>query len=203
MYTIEWAKNFQGFPNEDPMDLHNFILFFDEHIAERYFTYTTDSKRMPNFVIEMKQNQIPHLMGLQHWNNIDVKQADKQYKKLISGEWDISFLKNADNGSFKEYGWRIEFLGHLYNFLYHHKCRIKLINKTTHSVFRNRRINMVFQKDGSKFVCFLELREKGENVFVPTSLTKYRIKSSALSFKSEPLTITDVLVEKIKPKSRY
>jgi hypothetical protein len=109
MYTIDWAKNFQGFSKEEPMDLKNFILFYDEHIAERYFTYSTTSKKIPHFVIETSQNQIPHLMGLQYWHNIDVRQANKQYDRLISGEWDLSFLQAADNGSFKEYRWRIEF----------------------------------------------------------------------------------------------
>ncbi len=57
-------------------------------------------------------------------------------------------------------------------------------------------INMVFQKGDSKLVYFLELRENGENIFVPTSLTNYRKGSNALSFKSNPLHITDVLIER-------
>lgn len=198
MYTIDWAKNFNGFSDESPMSLQDFILFYDEHIANRYFTYSTTSKKMPYFVIETRPNQIPHLMGLQYWNNIDVKQPGKQYDRLISGKWDIPFLQAADEGSFRDHGWRIEFLGHLYNLLYHHKCTVKLINQTTFSVFKRRRINMVFQKDDSKLVYFLELREKGENTFVPTSLTNYRKGSNALRFKSDPLHISDVLVERNK-----
>ncbi len=198
MYPIDWAKKFQGFSKDNPMNLKKFILFYDEHIANRYFTYTTTSKKVPYFVIETKQNQIPHLMGLQYWNNIDVKQADKQYDRLISGEWDIPFLEAADKGSFKEHRWRIEFLGYLYKLLYQHECRLKLINKTTHNVFNNRRIDMVFQREESKLVYFLELREKGKNVFVPTSLSNYRKNSNAWRFKSDPLYINDVLIERNK-----
>src|SRR5699024_8666246 len=96
MYTIEWAKNFNGFSKEAPMNLQEFIMFYDEHIANRSFTYSTTSKKMPYFIIETRQNQIPHLMGLQYWNNIDVKQPGKQYERLLNGEWDIPFLKSAD-----------------------------------------------------------------------------------------------------------
>ncbi|GAE93128.1 hypothetical protein JCM21714_2168 [Gracilibacillus boraciitolerans JCM 21714] len=102
MYTIQWATGFRGgFSKEEPMDLHKFTLFYDEHIAERYFTYSTTSKKIPYFVIETKRNQLPHLMGLQHWNNLDVKQPEKQYERLINGEWDIPFIAAADNGPTK------------------------------------------------------------------------------------------------------
>lgn len=196
MYTVEWAENFEGFSEKDPMDLKSFTLFYDEYISGRHFKYSTSSKKMPYFIIETKRNQMPHLMGLHKWNNIDVKQADKQYGKLISGEWDIAFLKNADNGSFKEHGWRMEFLGYLYSLLYQYQCKVKLINKAPNNVFNKRKIDMVFQKDGSKLIYFLELREKEENVFVPTSLTNYRKNSRALQFKSEPLNINNVQVER-------
>jgi hypothetical protein len=73
---------------------------------------------------------------------------------------------------------------------------VKLINKTTHNVFNRRRIDMVFQKADSKFTYFLELREKEKNIFVPTSITSYRKNSASLRFKSEPLHIDGIQVEK-------
>lgn len=198
MYTIDWAKKFQGFSNESPLNLKEFMLFYEEHIAERQFTYLTTSKKMPYFIIETKRNQIPHLMGLQYWNNIHVKQADKQYEKLISGEWDIPFLKQADNGSFREHGWRMDFSGYLYSLLYQYNCNVKLINSRPRNAFNQRGTDLVFQKDGSKYIYFLELRKIKENTFVPISLTNYRKNSNSLMFKSEPLNINNVEIKRIK-----
>lgn len=196
MYTIEWAKKFDGFSRKQPMILQDFILFYEKHLADRYFTYTTTSKMIPKFTIKTKQNQIPHLMGLQYWNNLEVRQPSKQYQRLINGQWNIPHLRAADEGSFKKHGWRIEFLGYLYKLLYHHKCSVKLIHQTIHSVFLRRRVHMVFEKRSLKLVYFLELREIKNRIFVPTSLTNYRRGSNALRFRSEPLTINSVKVEK-------
>lgn len=195
MYTSEWAKNFKEFADNQAMDLQKFILFYEKYLTNKTFTYSTSSKKMPLFEIITKPNQLPHLMGLQYWNNIAIKQPEKQYKQLITGKWDIPFLKSADKGAFKEHGWRIEFLPHLYNLFYYYQCTVKLINPTTHSVFQRRGMHMVFQKENSKLVYFLELREIKENTFVPASISRYHKNSNALRFKSDPLQITNVSIK--------
>lgn len=202
MYTINWALNFIGFSKSEQMDLHKFVLFYDEYIADRNFIYTTTSRLLPSFVVESKRNQLPHLIGLQHWNNLPLRQPSKQYEFLKSGEWDLSFLEKSDAGSFQEYKARIEFLPYLYNFLYNYKCSVKLVNHTMRNPFRNRKIDMIFQKEGDKLVYVLELREKkaeGQHyVYVLTSMTVHNKKSSALRGKFVPLTVTDVYVESNK-----
>lgn len=118
MYNTSWALNFNGFLNQQKMDLHQYVLFYDKYIANKNFIYTTTSPILPTFVVESKENQLPHLIGLQNWNNVHVKQASKQYELLKSGEWDIPYLQKADSGAYKEYRARIEFLPYLYKFLY-------------------------------------------------------------------------------------
>lgn len=195
MYTVDWALNFNGFSTNEPMNLHSFALFYDKYIADKSFTYTTSSKLLPYFVVETKGNQLPHLMGLQKWNNIYIKQPDKQYEQLLRGEWDIPFLQKSDEGTYNEYRERIEFLPNLYRFLYKFDCRIKLVNKDMPSPFKRRGINMIFQKDEKKLVYVLELREKAPSIFVPTSVTVHRKNARSLVAKFSPLEITDVLVE--------
>ncbi|MFD1174513.1 PBECR4 domain-containing protein [Oceanobacillus picturae] len=199
MYSIDWAKNFQGFSKDYPMNLQKFTQFYDEHISDRYFTYETTSKKQPFFVIETRKNQLPHLMGLQHWNNINVTQPEKQYNNLINGQWDISFISKADNQAYKKHSGRIEFLPNLYNFLYHYQCSVRLVNREATPMFKRRKIDMILQKDGEKWVYILELRSKGPQeptTYIPATLTEHRKKSNSLRFKSEPLEIKDVLVEK-------
>lgn len=193
MYTTQWALNFNGFTNTNPMDLHQFVLFFEEHIANRMFHYITHNKELPSFSIDSRSDQLPHLMGLQKWNNIHVKQASKQYELLFNGEWDIPFLAKADNGAFKENQSRIESMPYLYSMLYKCECEIKSIHPVMDSPFKRRKINMIFQKQSSKFAHILELREKklaGENrVFVPTSFTVYPKKAKVLIGKHTKLNI--------------
>lgn len=202
MYTVEWAKNFDGFQKGEYIDLKRFTHFYEEHITERFYAFETDSKQMPYFVIESRFSQLPHLMGLQYWNNIDVKQAEKQYKKLKTGEWTIEFLKKSDPGAFKQNYPRIEFTPHLYQLLYFGECRVRLLNPNIQTPFSNRKIDMLFERDKGNLIFFLELREKNPknqpNVFVPTSITFYRKNSSVLRrINSLTLRINDILVEKI------
>ncbi|PFB94063.1 hypothetical protein CN296_24215 [Bacillus cereus] len=191
MYTTQWASNFSGFTNSAPMDLHKFVLFFEEHIANRIFHYTTDNAAIPSFIIDSRAEQLPHLMGLQYWNNIHVKQGSKQYELLISGKWDMSFLSKADNGAFKEFKERIESMPYLYNMLYKCDCEIKQIHPVMDSPFKRRRINMIFQKQSSKLAHILELREKNtsgkDRIYVPTSFSVYPKKAKALVGKHTKL----------------
>lgn len=198
MYTVEWAKNFDGFKPKEELDIHKFTQFYDKHIANRFFTYETTSSKLPYFVVRMEKNQLPHLFGLQHWNNIEVKQPKKQYEKILSGEWSLEYLKKADPGSYKEFKLRIAAMPYLYNMLYYHKCQIKLLNKNIPSPFQKRRVDMLFQKEKDKYVYLLELREiqESNNLFVPISLTVHRKNSNNLRVKSEPIIINNVLVEK-------
>lgn len=197
MYTVDWAENFIGFSKGEQIDLHKFVQFYDECIAYRDFTYATSSPLIPYFVVESKPSQLPHLMALQHWNNLPVKQATKQYEFLKSGEWDLEYLAKADQGAFQEHQARINFLPYLYNYLYNYKCDIKIINKNTPSSFKNRNIDMIFQHAGVKLAYILELRKKKDDgPYVLTSLTVHNKKAQALKIKTTPVKITDLLIEK-------
>lgn len=195
MYTVEWALEFEGFSKEESMDLHKFVLFYDEHIAEKNFIYTTTSAAIPSFMIEARKNQLPHLIGLQHWKNLPVKQPGKQYEFLFNGEWGIPFLEKADAGAYEEYRARIEFLPNMYKFLYKCECQVKLVHPTMPSPFKNRRIDMIFQKAGGKLVYVLELREKRDTkVFVLASITVHNKNAQALKSKFLPVNVISVEV---------
>jgi hypothetical protein len=199
MYTTQWALNFSGFTNVEPMDLHQFVLFYEEHIADRMFHYTTDNKKIPSFIIDSRGDQLPHLMGLGKWNNIHVKQASKQYELLINGEWDIPFLSKADNGTFNELQSRIESMPYLYSMLYKCDCEIKSIHPVMDSPFKRRNINMIFQKSSSKLAHVLELREKNivgkNNVFAPTSFSVYAKNAKVFDGKNTKLNIESINIK--------
>ncbi len=201
MYTTEWASNFEGFTKDNPMDLHNFVLFFDEYIADRTFHYVTRDKQLPSFIVDFRADQLPHLMGLQKWNNLHVKQSSKQYELLYNGEWDIPFLAKADKGAYKEYRGRIESMPYLYSMLYNGDCEIKQIHPVMNSPFKRRNINMIFQKPSAKLAHILELREKNvsgdDRVFVPTSFSIYNRKSNALVGKHNKINIESINIKKI------
>jgi len=193
MYTTEWASSFNGFKKDKTLDLHKFARFFDEHIANRMFHYTTEDKELSSFIVDCRSDQLPHLMGLQHWNNLHVKQSSKQYECLIKGLWDMPFLCKADNGAFKTYKSRIESIPYIYSMLYECHCEIKRVHQVIDSPFKRRRIDLIFQRANSKLVNILELREKivsGEDkVFVPTSFSVYNRNSKALIGKHTKLKI--------------
>ena len=199
MYTTEWCDGFTGFKKIEDLNLHNFTLFFEEHIANRLFTYETDHKLHSSFSIEVWGNQLPHLMGLQRWNHLEVKQPDKQYKKLLDGEWDLQLLSQIDPNAFSEQRERIGFLPYLYQLLHQGKCEVKMIQPKSNPGFDRRKVNMIFRKDGSKLVYLLELREKPSEptVYIPSSITVHRPKSHALQARYLPLNVTNINVRKL------
>lgn len=194
MYTIEWCDRFTGFRKIEDLDLHHFVLFFEEHLANRLFIYKTSHPLHSSFSIEVRGNQLPHLMGLQRWNHLEVKQPDKQYQKLLSGEWDLPTLSKVDQHAFNEQKERIGFLPYLYQLLYKGECDIKMIKPKTNPGFDRRRVNMVFWRNGSKLVYLLELREKENEptVYIPVSITVHRPRSQSLQASYIPLNVLSI-----------
>jgi hypothetical protein len=199
MYTIEWASNFAGFTKAEPMNLQKFVFFYEEHIAGRTFYYKTENKELPTFIIDSRTEQLPHLLALHKWNNVHIKQAPKQYELLKTGDWDIPFLEKADQGTFKEHQSRIESMPYLYSMLYECDCEIRQIHPVMNSPFKNRKIDMIFQKPSSKLAHILELREKdttGDNkIYIPTSFSVYPKKSNALKGKHTNLKVSLINIE--------
>lgn len=200
MYTAQWAKDFEGFNKEDPIDLRLFMLFFEEHIASKHFKYTTNHKRIPTFTIVAEGSQLPHLMGLQYWNNLPTKTATTQYQKMRSGEWNLDFLKSADERAWDENRERLEFTPYLYTLLHDCECTVKLINKNVPgSSFVGRRIDMIFQKEKGKLIFAVELREMAkENFFRPISITTHRKESRAMKENHTLIKVTSINVIPLK-----
>jgi len=145
--------------------------------------------------VEVRDSQLPHLMGLQHWHNLPVSQPEKQLEKLFNDEWDIEFLKSADNYAWQTYYSRIESLPYLYNLLYRQQGTVKLVHQGLQSGFRNRKMDMIFNTSNQKLVYVLELRAKpGNNIYIPSSLTVHRPKSRDLQIPHKILNVTNVTV---------
>lgn len=199
MYTEEWAGNFDGFTKENPMDLRLFMQFFEEHVASKKFEYTTNHKKIPSFIIEAGGSQLPHLMGLQHWNNLSTRNATAQFEKMLSGEWDLEFLKSSDEGAWDENRERLEFTPYLYNLFHECECIVKLVNPNVPgSVFVRRQVDLIFQKPKGKLIFAVELREtEKENIFRPTSITTHRKESSAMKENHYLIKVTGVNVTEL------
>lgn len=179
MYDIAWAQSFNGYNDEDQLDIQQYADFFCKNIAERDFTYHTSDPRIPSFTVRLKKNQLPHLMGLQHWLNISVRQPEKQLQNLLTGEWDLEYLMAADDHSWKEYRERIEFLPYIYRLLFDAECQVRLVHKGVRTGFTRRNVDMFFRKDGDNLIYCLELRKisKDHHIYVPTSITTHRLKA--------------------------
>ncbi|WP_462405911.1 PBECR4 domain-containing protein [Gracilibacillus sp. Marseille-QA3620] len=197
MYTIEWAREFNGFEKNEQFDLQKFVVFYEEYITNRVYSYKTDNKRIPSFMIDSRPDQLPHLLGLQKWNNLSVQQASKQYEQLSNGKWDMSFLAKADKGTYKEYKSRIESMPYLYRMLHECKCEIMHIHPVIDSPFKRRNIQMIFEEKSLKLFHVLELRQKNilnddRRIYVPASFTVYRKNSKALVGKHTKLNIKSI-----------
>lgn len=197
MYDIRWAELFEGFKDDEDLDIHKFACFFSDHIAGTGYIYGTEDKELPNFEIHIRNAQLPHLMGLQHWNNLPVTQAEKQMQKMLSGEWDLNFLKRTDERAWRKFRLRVSFLPFLYKMLNSadskEECRVRLVHPVQKSGFLRRNIQMIIQKDYANEVYVLELRRSSGQIYIPASLTAHRPQQTKdLKLKHKDLRITSI-----------
>lgn len=147
--------------------------------------------------IEFRGENLPHLIGLQHWNNLPTNQASKQYRMLLDGTIDFDSLRTSDIRAFKKYKDRFKMLPFFYRFLYDYDCEIKLVERSSNADFKRRKVDMIFKREDSPDVYLLELRCKGEDkfTFVPSSITVHKFNSLTLRAKYLPLYIQEVIVD--------
>lgn len=117
---------------------------------------------------------------------------------LLDGEITIDSLKSSDSHNLDLYKNHI-LLPFFYQLFYQYRCGIKLVGQTNGDMYHRRKINMVFEKDHSKSVYLLELREKqkGSFTYVPTSITVYRKGDNRLKTKCLPLQIVELSIIKL------
>lgn len=201
-YDIQWAVNFSGFSKSQPMDLRSFAKFFDEHLANRNYVYETDNIRIPKFTIRVELSQLPHLMGLQKWANLNYSQPNKQVAQMLNGDLNIELLKKSDKSSWNQFYRRIEGLPILYKMLFQYKCEIKIVNQVIKSGYTRRNIQMIFVDKFDKYDYVLELREAEPNTYVLTSFTFSPTgKSSDLKVYHHPIKIKSLTIERIMEPS--
>lgn len=199
MYTVDWAKNFTGFTKEEPMNLRDFAHFYAANIAGKRYIYETNHKSIPSFTIVSEESQLPHLMGLQHWQNLSTKQATNQFQHMFDDDWDLDMLKSADAGAWQEHRERLEFTPHLYNLLHTCNCTVKLVNQQARdSTFVRRNIHLFFQKNEGKLGFAVELREiPGEDIYRPVSIKVIRPGDRVLREPHGVIKITSITIDEL------
>lgn len=192
-----WIDHFEQLLDNDQYTLQELFIFIQSCVANRIYYYSTNKASMPMMAIDFKDTQIPHLMGLQHFSNLPVKQTERQMEEILSGRWDFDTLQKADKVSFKKHSGRIHATKYLLSTIRYLKCEIKLVSPSQDSPLNRRRTDMIFKFDKSKTFFVLELRRITDTNFnkvavptyTPTSLTEHKPNSSVLKAKSLPLKL--------------
>lgn len=196
MGDLTWLQVYNDLLESYTYSLKELVEFYDEKVSERVYEYTTENEEHKQFMIEVYNSHLPHLMGLQHFDNLPTTQPSKQYEELLNGNWSFDYLMKADAGAFKEYKLRIHGIKYLYAMLRYSICEVKLIHQAIETPFKRRNIQLIFTTDYQKFKYILELREMkcASNIttYVPVTLTVYPKKSDILKIKTLPLKIREI-----------
>lgn len=193
MYTEQWALAFDGFKKDEEIDLQMFSNFFEEYIANRKYIFL-DSTGEAQLKIVVEGSQLPHVLGLQYWGNLPTKSSTLQYEKMKEGEIDLDLLKK-DDGTWKEFRKRIEFIPYAYKMLNTIGSADIRYVPSINNAFRNRRIDIIFKTPVSKFVYVLEMR-KVEDYYVLTSSSIYNKNSPIFKAKYINVKINQISVIK-------
>lgn len=192
MYTKEWALGFNGFPKNEEIDLKAFSNFFEECIANRKYIYL-DKEDNALIKVVVEGSQLPHVLGLQYWNNLPSKNPIVQYKELLLGTIDLELLKR-DARLWQDMRRRIEFIPFVYKMLTvvgNSDIRIVPAEKT--NTFRKRGMEIIFKIPTSKYVYVLEMR-KVDDHYVLASSSVYNSNSPVFKAKFDIVPIKDITI---------
>jgi hypothetical protein len=194
MYTVDWALEFNGFSKDEEIDLQLFSNFFEEYIANRKYIYL-DVNEVALLKIVVEGTQLPHVLGLQKWNNLPSTNATLQYEGMRNGEINLDLLKK-DNGAWQEFRKRIEFIPYSYKMLtVVGNSEIRVVPSEKSNTFRKRGIDIIFKIPSSKFIYVLEMRGV-EDYYVLTSSSIYNRNSSVFKAKYNFVPISKISVIK-------
>jgi len=194
MYTEDWALSFNGFPRNEEIDLQMFSVFFEEYIANRKYIYL-DINGVARLKIVVEGTQLPHVLGLQYWNNLPSKSATSQYEEMKNGEIDLDLLKK-DEGAWQELRKRIEFIPYSYKMLtVVGNSDIRVVPALKTNAFRKRRMDIIFKIPTSKFIYVLEMR-KVEDYYVLTSSSIYNRNSPIFKEKYNLIPVSEISIIK-------
>lgn len=207
MYDLQWINNFSGFTGENSMNLKCFSKFFDEYVANRNYVYQTDNKQFPKITVRVELSQLPHLMGLQYFDNLPYKQAEKLIQGMFNEDITIDSLKKADKANWDRWRDRIEGTALIYKMLNSYQC-VKLVCKRIiagrKSSYYKRSVDLIFIDLLGKYEYVLELREveKDTNVYALVSLTFEKINKNKnlTDYPHTLLNIEKLLVDRICDK---
>lgn len=207
VYDLQWINNFSGFSKENPMNLKGFSKFFDEYVANRNYIYQTDNKQFPEITVRVELSQLPHLMGLQHFDNLPYRQAEKLMQSMLNEEITTDFLKRADKATWDTHRDRIEGTPLIYKMLNSYQsvklvCKRMIAGRT--SSYARRNMDLIFIDELGKYEYVLELREieKDTNIYALTSLTfdKKNKNNNLTEFPHTSLNIKNLLINRIIDK---
>jgi len=207
VYDLQWINNFSGFSKENPMNLKGFSKFFDEYVANRNYIYQTDNKQFPEITVRVELSQLPHLMGLQYFDNLPYRQAEKLMQSMLNEEITSDFLKRADKATWDTHRDRIEGTPLIYKMLNSYQS-VKLVCKRPIagriSSYARRNMDLIFIDELGKYEYVLELREieKDTNIYALTSLTfdKKNKNNNLTKFPHTSLNIKNLLINRIIDK---
>jgi hypothetical protein len=174
--------------------LQLFSNFFEEYIANRKYIYL-DVNEVALLKIVVEGTQLPHVLGLQKWNNLPSTNATLQYEGMRNGEINLDLLKK-DNGAWQEFRKRIEFIPYSYKMLtVVGNSEIRVVPSEKSNTFRKRGIDIIFKIPSSKFIYVLEMRGV-EDYYVLTSSSIYNRNSSVFKAKYNFVPISKISVIK-------
>ncbi|AYF92142.1 hypothetical protein [Apilactobacillus bombintestini] len=204
-YDVNFLKTFDGGINPLNVDMSELANTIEANVSQYEYCYETNLKECPKVVIQVTNENIPHLLGLSknHHNGLPEYNARAIFEGLKS-DWTLESLKKGDSKWFLNNKDKIVGVMLLYQILHIKECKVY----STKHIF-NTYLGRKFKRDNIYFVVFklsnkkkytIELSPiKGtDNKFIPRSL---KINDKRFN-NCEEISMSLISRERIRRKSK-
>ena len=188
-YNLDFLQNFDGNMHPRDIKISDLINVIEKHVSQFRYFYSSKSKLYTDFNIELRNDNIPHLLGLSknHNPNLPTYRPNLIISNL-KNNWDLDYLISTDNGWFSENQDKLVGILMLYQLLHIQNCKVFTTQNIINTVYGNR-----FKRDKIYFVIHtnptnksytieLSKKENSQNTFFPKSL---KINDTQISRCSE------------------
>ncbi|WP_336771325.1 PBECR4 domain-containing protein [Bacillus bombysepticus] len=109
-------------PTRSEISLLTIQQFYKEHLCDRLFVYSTDDPQRPQIKLRFKEENLGHLLGLQHIFE-ETKHGTKYvgqsgYDLIKTGELTFDLMRKTKKSGYKENETRILFFPFVYQILH-------------------------------------------------------------------------------------
>ncbi|MBC1228779.1 hypothetical protein [Listeria booriae] len=210
LYDENYLQNFSGEINPESINICELANSLEKFVTNREYRYSTDHKDIPNLILHVNNENIPHLLGLSRSHHVGLSTYQpKMIFEELKGHLTLNVLRDGDERWFPENQYKLIGCMLLYQIFNQCNCEIytTLGIPKTHKMmkrFTRDNIHFIFVKAPNNLFFSVELstsqnNENGEAIYFPRSL---KLNDDKVIQVCNKVNVTNLEISRLSTKKR-